>query len=264
MKPPANQIGLKLWAPNVGGYLTEARRLYGARQLDYVELYTSPDCASHLPAWKAASLPYVIHCAHSLHGFNLSDPAARGENQKLFAEAVFFFRELGARGIIVHPGILGQATETVAQLQILMKEFGIAPHQIWVENKPFINLNHQLCVGGSPESMALIKKGCETGIVLDVGHAIKYAIGAGRDWQPVLHQMMTLEPEMLHVSDAKMSHPLDEHLHFGAGEFDFDTIFSICDAPYISIETIKDHPERLEDFVNDVGFLKRRLAARKL
>ena len=264
MTLPANQIGLKLWAPNVDGYLTEARRLYGAGQLDYVELYTSPDCASYLPPWKAARLPYVIHCAHSLHGFNLSDPSAKGDNRKLFAEAVIFFRELGAMGIIVHPGILGQVAETVAQLQMLMKEFGIPPHQIWVENKPFINLNHQPCVGGSPESMALIKKECETEMVLDVGHAIKYAIGAGRDWQPVLHQMMTLAPEMLHVSDAKMSHPLDEHLHLGTGEFDFDTIFSICDAPYISIETIKDHPARLDDFVNDVVFLKRTLACRKL
>ena len=250
------EIGLKLWAPNVGGYLNEARRLHAAGEFDYVELYSSPGATPHIPAWKSVPVPYVIHCAHSLHGFNLSDARAKDINRKLFAEAVLFFRELRAKWIIVHPGIMGDVVETVKQLNALMADSGVAPSQVLVENKPFLNLNNQLCVGGSPESMAQLKTECGTDMVLDVGHAIKYAIGAGRDWQTVLEQMMALHPLMLHVSDAEMGHPRDQHLHLGKGEFDFNAIFRICTAPYLSIETVKDQPDRLDDFLLDVAFLK--------
>ena len=250
------QIGLKLWAPNVGGYLREATRLVADRQCDYVELYTSPDCAKYLPMWQETALPFVIHCAHSAHEFNLSKAGAYDINHRLFGEAVEYLRALKARWIIVHPGILGRVEETVGQLNRLMSAFDVQPHEVLVENKPFINLRDEPCVGASPESVAQIKEECGTGFVLDVGHAIKYAIGAGRPYESVLSQLMTLQPEMLHVSDALMSHPKDEHLHFGRGEFDFESIFAICRAPYISIETVKDHPERLDDFIEDTRILK--------
>ena len=67
---------------------------------------------------------------------------------------------------------------------------------------------------------------------------------------------MLLKPDVFHISDAFLNHEKDEHLHVGDGEFDFRKIFSICNAPHITIETNKDSKVSLSDFEKDVRLLK--------
>jgi deoxyribonuclease-4 len=250
------KLGLKLWSVNVGSYLQEAERLFNNHIIDYVELYSVPETIANILHWKKCSFPIVIHAAHSMHKFNLSDPAKADFNRKLFSEAVHFFKELSAMGIILHPGVSGSVEETIIQLKELISENGIKAENVLVENKPFLTLTGGLCVGSDPDAIRKIRELCGVGMVLDTTHAIKYAIAAKKPWQQVLKDFMQLKPNFLHVSDATFEHPKDEHMHIGSGEFDFREIFSICKAEFISIETNKDSSENLDDFIFDVKRLR--------
>ncbi len=256
---PLPKIGLKLWSTNINEYLQEAIKLYHNGVFDYVELYSTPDSRQYIPYWKSCPFPFVIHCAHSMHGFNLSLPDNQARNQELFALALQYAQELAVDKIILHPGVLGTTVHTIEQLSILIHTHKIDPSIILIENKPLITLTHDPCVGASPSAIQDICAQCYTGFVLDVSHAIKYAIGAERNWRQVLMEFMQVKPAMLHICDGHMDHPLDEHLHINDGNFNFPEILDICQANWISIETHKDSQENLDDFIEDARQIKRYL-----
>jgi deoxyribonuclease-4 len=196
-----------------------------------------------------------------MHGFCLSLPEKTETNRVLFEEAVAYYNRLDAEYIILHPGVFGTAEETVRQLQKLLKDNYIKENsRILIENKPRITLTSDVCIGANPKELAFIKNECGLGFVLDIPHAIKYAIGVNQDWNKVLEEFMLLSPKVLHVSDAFLSHEKDEHLHIGDGEFDFKKIFSICQAENITIETNKDSNVSLSDFEKDVLLLQEYLS----
>lgn len=254
------RIGLKLWSTN-DNYISEAIRLYEKRVYDYIELYSVPNSfAQNINLWislkKKYNIPFIIHGAHSMHGFCLSLTEKKESNLVFFEEAISYFRELDAEYIILHPGVYGKAEETVKQLKSLIKEKVINSKKILIENKPRITLTSDPCIGANPKELAFIKDECLVGFVLDIPHAIKYAIGMKKDWQEVLMDFMALFPDVIHISDAFLSHEKDEHLHIGEGEFDFKKIFSICNADNITIETNKDSKVSLSDFEKDALSLK--------
>ncbi len=248
--------GVKLWSTNTDHYLRAAEQLYLQKQIDYIELYTVPDSLCHLPAWQQSGVPFVIHCAHSMHRFNLSRPEQYDHNRKLLNEAVAYYRELSAAAIIIHPGVLGSHQETSRQLLSLRAELAIPKHHLLLENKPYITLTDDRTAASSPEEIEDILAATGAGFVLDVTHAIKYAIATSQDIWKVLTRLQRLNPQILHISDAHLQDPHDEHLHIGSGEFDFTRIFSHCSAEKISIETVKDSRYNLDDFLQDLLTLK--------
>ncbi|MGL1902891.1 MAG: sugar phosphate isomerase/epimerase [Fibrobacterales bacterium] len=254
MKTP--EIGLKLWSTNTDIYLEETIRLFDEKVIDYVELYCVPGSMDSINYWRNAPFPLIIHAAHSMHKFNLSDVKSKKFNENIFRESVAYFNELGAQRIIVHPGVFGKIGETITQLGALIQKFDLNCDDVVVENKPMVTLADEPCVGSTPSELVELTKALGVDIVLDVTHAIKYAIGAQQSWQKVVAQFMELQPKMLHVCDAHLNSRFDEHMHIGTGDFDFDEIFSICTAPQISIETNKDSTESLNDFEVDVRLIK--------
>lgn len=254
------RLGLKLWSTN-DNYIDEAIRLFKLGVYSYVELYCVPNSyEKNIRLWdelkNICKIPFIIHCAHSMHGFCLSIPEKTETNRVLFEEAVAYYNKLDAEYIILHPGVFGTAEETVLQLKSLIKHTDINSSKILIENKPRITLTSDACIGANPKELAFIKNECGLGFILDIPHAIKYAIGVNQDWEKVLKEFMMLSPEILHISDAFLSHEKDEHLHIGDGEFDFNKIFSICQANNITIETNKDSNMSLSDFEKDVLLLK--------
>ncbi len=248
--------GVKLWSTNTDHYLPAAEELYHQKQIDYIELYTVPGSLSSLPAWKKSGVPFVIHCAHSMHKFNLSLPEQYSLNKILLNEAYIYQQELDASAIIIHPGVLGSYKETIRQIGSLATEIGISPRHLLLENKPYITLTDDRTAASSPKEIEKILAATGTGFVLDITHAVKYAIAVRKNIWAVLSDLQKFDPDILHISDAHLNTPHDEHLHIGRGEFNFKKIFSCCSAQKISIETVKDNRYNLNDFLCDVLTLK--------
>ena len=69
---------------------------------------------------------------------------------------------------------------------------------------------------------------------------------------------MQLDPNMYHLTDLNdITSPYDSHLHLGTGELDFGQIFDmIPNESYITFETNKNSKEKLDDFIEDMEWLK--------
>ena len=74
------KIGLKLWSINTDYYYDEAIRLYNDGVYDYIELYVVPNMTDTIEKWKKLDIPFIFHCPHFAHGFNL----AKIENKDLY------------------------------------------------------------------------------------------------------------------------------------------------------------------------------------
>ena len=249
-------FGLKLWSTN-NYYQKEAINLYQKGYFDYIELYSVPESIEYITTWTEVNIPYIIHAPHSMHGFNLSITDNNEKNCRYFELAYEYFKKLKAEYLIFHPGVNGELSNTIINFNKILNLFKIKERtKILIENKPLITLTDDPCVGSSPDEISRILNECNVGFVLDITHAVKYSIAADKKWEKTLGDFMKLKPSVIHVSDALMSHPKDEHLHIGSGDFNFEEIFSICNSDYITLETVKDSKENLEDFKEDIIKLK--------
>lgn len=251
------KFGLKLWSTNTN-YAEEIERLTSSNTIDYIELYTVPDSDSNIEFWKTIQIPFIIHCAHSMHGFNLSVRESEERSGRLFDSALRSYTGLRAHYLIIHPGVGGTAAETIRQLsKLLENRIDIEPRRILVENKPLRTLTDDSSVGADPDEIALIVGKTAAGFCLDVTHAIKFALASARDWVTVLERFMLLAPSVIHLGDGSMERMKDEHLHIGSGNFDFKKIAALCDAGYITVETEKDGRDSLADFEADIDKVKK-------
>ena len=137
------EIGLKLYSTNTKS-IKAVEAMHRENVFDYIELMPIPGSYSRtISAWKGLNIPVVIHAPHSSHGFNLSDKKSRSRNLKMFVEVKKFADSLTSDYIIMHPGLTGEAEETVEQIKIMNDK------RILVENMPFVSLMGTKCIGSS-------------------------------------------------------------------------------------------------------------------
>lgn len=256
------KIGLKLWSTNADAYLADAQRLYGAGVFDYLELLVVPGSLGTLVRWRrlhdGMGMPFVIHNAHSALGFNLADATALSGNRDIYRETKAFADALEAERVIFHGGVDGTVEETVRQLK------GLEEPRALIENKPFLPLPNSRgvarCRGATVSELKVIVSGVGCGFCLDVGHAICSANAQGLGPDSFVRELAKdFQPTMFHLSDVMdLSSPYDAHPHLGAGRLD---ITGLCrdvfpDGGWISVETVKDSPEGLEDFRRDAEHLR--------
>lgn len=243
------QIGLKLWSTNTDFYYKEAKKLYNQGYFDYIELYVVPDTLDTLKKWKKLDTPVILHAPHFKHKINLSDPNQFQYNQLVFTQVELFRQELNAEYTIIHAGMNGTVGETIRQLQI------IKPKNFLIENKPAIPplIPEYKCVGSTINEIQNILNELDCGFCLDIGHALCTANSLGIEPYTYLVDFQRLSPLMYHLSDGDIQSPLDQHLHFGEGNYDIEKIFSIIN-PHanVSIETKKNTKENLDDFIEDI------------
>lgn len=247
------KLGLKLWSNNTDAYLSEAKKLYSQNVFDYIELYIVPDTLETIPKWKKLNIPFTLHAPHFVNGVNLADNTKEKYNIDTFKQVERFFNELSAEYIVVHPGIEGNIEETVKQL-IKIK----APKML-IENKPFIApLKKDLkCRGATIEEISGVIKEVDCGFCLDVGHAICTANSLKLEPYKFSAEFNKLNPTCYHLSDNLIDSEIDGHMHFGQGNYDFKKIFDIIDTEKnIAIETSKNSKINLDDFVEDIKWLK--------
>ncbi len=262
--------GLKLWSTNTDFYYKEAINLYNKGLYDYIELYVVPETIDTLPKWKQLKIPFIIHNAHFMQGFNLADAEMKSRNFEIYNQTKRFADELNAQYIIFHGGTDGSIEETVKQLTAFNEPRAL------IENKPFIALPNQFggkfCRGATLEEIKYVLESVKCGFCLDFGHAIcaanslckqllQKSISEENNHDFVYdycRKFMQFEPQIYHVTDTNdITSPYDAHLHLGHGQLDFEKIFQmIPDKSYITFETVKNSKENLDDFIEDMKWLR--------
>ena len=256
------KIGLKLWSVNTDAYLREAGRLYADGVFSYIELFVVPDTLDTLDAWhrlhEERSVPFVIHNAHAAAGFNLADRSAEVRNREICAQTRKFADALDARYVIFHGGVDGSIEETSRQLKALEEPRAL------LENTPVKPLPNKAgvtsCRGATIDDIGHVLAATGCGFCLDVGHAICAANAQGLEpYSYIAELSRRFKPAMFHLSDVvDMSSPYDAHPHLGTGALDIARLKRELfpgDA-MISIETVKDSPTDLGDFVQDTRRLR--------
>ena len=248
------KLGLKLWNINTADYINEAQKLYKNGIYDYIELYVLPGNLEKLQAWRTLDVPFGIHAPHFQHGMNLSKKESFESNMKLYEEVKHYADELNADYIIFHSGTDGDYKETARQL------IHINDSRAIIENKPYKTLpfvEGDFYVGGKVEEIKYIMDTVGCGFCLDIGHATSSANCQGIEPYSYIEEFMKLSPSMYHLSDIDTTSDMDAHLNYRQGNLDFEMLFKIIsENPKITIETNKKSKENLDDFIEDVNFLK--------
>jgi sugar phosphate isomerase/epimerase len=250
-------LGLKLWSTNEC-YIEEVKRLFADKICDYVEVYIVPDTLDQFGnLWRSLEVPFVIHAPHWIHGMNLSDPKCSESNYLLATEAFAFADRLKAEYLIFHPGFAGTNDEVIHQLNQWSENWR---QRILIENKPYCSIidKNLIANGHSPKIIQKIKNETGIGFCCDIGHCICSANSRKVDPIQDILDFEKLKPVMYHLSDNDFLSSIDEHKHFGQGNYDFKQILERIDIKKpISIETVKDFNNSLRDFENDVNFLRK-------
>ncbi len=243
------KLGLKLWSTNTDAYYEAAKRLYP--QFDYIELYIVPDTLETLDKWRALEIPFIIHAPHFAHGFNLADKGKHRSNKEIYQQVKEFADDLDAEYIIFHGGIDGDAQETARQLAAINEPRAL------IENKPFRALLNKsggrFCRGYNPDEIKTIQQAVGCGFCLDFGHAICAGNSLKKDLLP---EFLKLNPDMFHLTDFAGGE-CDSHLHFGTGVLDIKRLLQMTpENTKITIETVKNSKENLDDFIEDIKWLR--------
>ena len=250
-----SRIGLKLWSRNVD-LAERAAALCAEGWIHFIELYVVPETIdSTLGVWRGLNVPFMLHCPHAAHKFNLAKAELFDANVLKFAEVQRFADALHASVIVMHGGNRGEIDETIRQLRHLNDG------RIYLENKPKVSLTGGLCIGHSPEQVAQILAAAElTGFVLDFSHATCAANSAGVDPLDYVGRFMGLQPSIFHIGDGDRASEKDTHLNLGEGSFDIPRLLSFVPAnASVTIETPTDLTLGLTDFVANVRCLRQAL-----
>lgn len=249
------KIGLKLWNLNIDNYLPIAKELYFDNIFDYIELYIVPGHIDKIHHWKNLNIPIDLHAPHSAHGMNLSSHKKFETNKLLYNEVKAYANILNARYIILHGGTNGDYFEVANQI----KSFN--DNRILIENKPYKPLefiNAKEYTGCKPEEIKYIITNSNVGFCLDIGHSICAANSFNIDLYQYISQFAQLNPLKIHLSDLDIFSEKDMHLNFGDGNLDFYKIKNILkQVNDITIETNKKSQTNLNDFVNDVTYIRK-------
>jgi sugar phosphate isomerase/epimerase len=252
-------IGLKLYSTDTS-LIDNALRIQEEGFYDYIELYIIPGSYKQaISDWMLFNVPFIIHAPHSFHGINLAQANMWKANQRNFKEAQLFADSLGADIIIVHGGNNGSLVETLRQI-VLLDEKRIA-----LENKPKFGLKNEVCIGWSPsEFRQAVDAGFPNAFVLDFVHAICAANSLDVDVMVIINEFMKFKPRIFHLSDGDNSSEKDIHLNLGKGSLDLAGFLSfVPEGALLTIETPRNPSNGLEDFVNDICFLRNILSRKE-
>ena len=258
------RVGLKLWSVNTGLYLHEAKRLYADKVFDYIELFVVPDSLDRIPLWQDVEIPFVLHHAHSAAGFNPANAKDFAANERIAAQTRDYVQALNPKYIIFHGGTNGTPQEAARQLEYFREKY-FSAQDVIVENKPFRPLQNKFgfteCRGSNIAELDTIINRVQCGMCLDFGHAVSSANSQHIYPYAFIRQLQDhFKPKMYHLSDVSdMTSEFDAHPHLGTGHLDIARIEKEILPPdaMVSIETVKDSKENLNDFQRDVEWLRR-------
>ena len=250
------KIGLKLWSINTDYYYEEAKRLYDEGVFDYIELYVVPDSLDRIAKWKNIGIPISLHAPHFMHEVNLALKEKEKYNVEIYRQVQQYAKSLQAAYVVIHGGIEGCVEETIRQLNLIKKFLST---ELLIENKPYIApIGRKICRGAIIEEIGQIIQETHLGFCLDIGHAVCTANYLNQDIYSYIGEFnRKYNPTCYHFSDNDSKSIIDQHLHFGDGNFNFAKIIDVIDTgKNIAIETKKNSKTDLKDFQKDADLLK--------
>lgn len=194
---------------------------------------------------KKYKLPIVIHCEHDVMGINIANPLKEKEN----IDSINFAKKLadfvGAKKIIIHPGIYENDLCTIENSINFLKNN--CDLRFCIENVPSgIKFNVKK-LGSSVEEMKHILKETGLNFCLDINHAIEYAFYEKLDYLKIIAEFEKLKPKHYHIGGEKMSE-LVSHLSFKKSDLNLDKIFSLVNEnAEFTLETEVDIPSVVDD-----------------
>ncbi|MBF0328716.1 MAG: TIM barrel protein [Nitrospirae bacterium] len=227
--------------------------MYDKGVYQYIEIYYLPDTSGDvINLWKSLGIPYVIHAPHYQSGLNLAKSESKERNMNLIKETMHFADSLSVEKIIVHPGVAGDINETARQL------IEINDHRLLVENKPYYALfDGLICNGATAGEIGFLMNEASIGCCLDIGHAFCAARGLNKDPMEFIDEFFCLKPEIFHLTDGDYHSAYDRHDHIGEGNYDIKAIMKLIpDGNKVTVETVKDYKDRLNDFEDDICNIK--------
>lgn len=251
------RLGLKLWSTDTQ-YLGAARALHARGVFDFLELMV-PGASSleDLPRWADVPWPIILHAPHSECGLNMAQAALESQNRAEIVRVAEACRVLRPERVIFHPGLEGALDETIRQIGVFRRACP-EPFRLGViENKPRRGLRGQTLCGAAPEEIRRVMTATGLGFCLDLPHAVAYANWAGQPWHAVVEEFLRLRPVMFHLADGDAQAEIDAHLHLGAGTLPLKEILArIPPGATVTLETDKRLPDRLDDFVDDIEYVR--------
>lgn len=243
---PSNKfkLGLKLWS-NGTGTLSDAVKLYQEGLYSYIELYVVPGSFDKLIlSYKALSIPFILHCPHESHNFDLSDKNKEKENIEVFKEVVKYAEVLKAKNIVIHSGSKGSIEEASRQIKLL--------------KDPRILVENTVHIGSTIEDIKFLLMNNKIKFCLDVSHAICTANNRGFDPIVYLNEFKKLNPSLYHLTGGTFESKNDQHNHFSESNYPWGKILPILTiGSRITIETDRRCPDSLSDFREDVKDLNK-------
>lgn len=251
-------VGLKIWSTNTC-YLKAIKILKEEGYFDYIELFVEPESLpEHLDIWKNLEVPFVLHAPHSAQGLNFGINENEERNRSLIRLVDIFDKKLNVSKVIFHPGIQGKLVETIRQINIFKDEFSLLFKKSIIENKPKVGLRNEDCLGAFAAEIKIIKDKTGLGFCFDLSHAMCTAALVKKQDDDVISEFLELKPELFHICDGKRNSVYDCHYHLGDGDFDLKKFFlMIPDNSFVTIETIKESKDNLDDFKLDVEYFRK-------
>lgn len=243
------KLGLKLWSKN-DSLIPMVADLYQHQIISHLELHLEADTKpSTIEAWAGLKLPIVVHAPNE-SVLDLSDPSKLVSNLRLFLLILSYADLMRSNLIIVHPGT-GTLEENLRQLS------QFADHRLCLENMPGQSLHNGLRLNGSSfADIQSMRQSLSAQFCLDIGHAIVAANHSHIPYLDLIKQFLTLQPTLFHINDGLCESLIDNHLHFGDGNFPLRELVELIPAgSRVSLETPKNLDGDLSDFVKDVNYL---------
>jgi deoxyribonuclease IV len=246
------RIGLKVFSTN-DAYIAPAERLFSEGVFDYAEVYlVAGKSRNSIKNWISSGIPLAFHAPHSIGGFNPSQASARKANEIIAQEIADVSSLYKPLYLVFHAGTDGSLKESICQFSDYLSKFPHIRETAIIENKPVVGMYNMRCIGTTSEEIKQIMTETTMGFCLDFGHAICAAKSLNIDRQLFIHNFLSLNPSVFHVSDGHVNSEEDEHLHLGVGDYNLSWIIScIPQKATVAIETQKDSNDSLDDFALD-------------
>lgn len=253
------QFGLKMWSRDFTSnpdFVKSAEKSLKDGNFGYLELFALPDTYDDVKKLAQVFVGYktIIHAPHSRQNINLSDPDVFQMNCHIFEDSRRFADLFDASYIILHPGLYGYGgiEENIRQFKALNDS------RIVVENLPFLcSSTHRNLEGVKTEDVKKLMTEVGCGLCLDFSHAICGANDLGRDVYLVLNEFKALHPVMYHLCDGDISSKLDNHLHYGEGNYDLKRLVLeyTDDNALITMETGHGVPSSVQPWLDDLAYI---------
>jgi len=256
------KFGLKLWSGDFiknKEFVKSAEKAIKDGQFGYVELFALPDTFNDTKTEVLAHLKGVqaiIHAPHARQAFNLSDKEAFDDNRRKLKDSQQFADLLDAEFIILHPGF----RENPNGLEENIRQFkAFKEARLIIENMPFeCSSTHHDMEGVTVAEIKTFINETKCGFCLDFSHAICGANHYKYNIYKILEEFNKLNPKLYHLCDGNITDTVDEHLHYGEGNYDLARLITeyTHDNSLITMETGHGIPNDVTPWLEDLRYIK--------